>query len=513
MSLSNLLHAIHLVPLVAMVLSVIVCPYTKVEESFHMQAAHDFLYVHNLSQWDHHEYPGVVPRSFVGAAVMAGTAAPVVRVLDSMWVSADTDSTRMYAQYAVRIALAVILWAAMSRIGFALNAAYPNWGMAPAIYFSLMQVTSFHLTFYSSRPLGNTFALAGASLGFAELIYKRPVRAFLIYGVTAVVFRADSAMLAGALGLFAVFEQRSISLPRAVGVVLASVVAGCAICIPVDSVLWRRPFMFAELEMLHYNVVLNKSSNWGTSPFHWYFTSALPKAMLTNIVMLFFAWRFVATFRVYTKAALLFVVVYSILPHKELRFIIYVLPMFHAHIALLLSGVHHSKMNSRIFLLVFAFGLVGVNVVGNAGMHYVSSHNYPGGYALKELHRQKLLPDQSTAPIVVHLDTLVCMTGATRFGKMHGSSGRWTYSKDPYVFVMSNTTEGTSVYEHAPFTHVVASTQVPDYRGRLVSMHDHAAVFSAIGRIDGLLGIDWHGSSVKVEPKVGIFEKRDWNKK
>lgn len=63
-------------------LYVLTVPYTKVEESFNMQAMHDILYYrHHLDKYDHLEFPGVVPRTFIGAWLVSILASPIVAVI------------------------------------------------------------------------------------------------------------------------------------------------------------------------------------------------------------------------------------------------------------------------------------------------------------------------------------------------------------------------------------------------------------------------------------------------
>ena len=62
-----------------------ISPYTKVEESFNIQATHDLLVygvpTNNItlklnSQYDHMKFPGAVPRTFIGALLLAVAAKP-----------------------------------------------------------------------------------------------------------------------------------------------------------------------------------------------------------------------------------------------------------------------------------------------------------------------------------------------------------------------------------------------------------------------------------------------------
>ena len=64
-----------------------------------------------------------------------------------------------------------------------------------------------------------------------------------------------------------------------------------------------------------------------TSPYLWYVYSVIPRCLLTSVLFAAHAlcveWRT----RTLTVPVLVFILLFSFLPHKELRFVIYVVPV------------------------------------------------------------------------------------------------------------------------------------------------------------------------------------------
>jgi len=73
---------------------------------------------------------------------------------------------------------------------------------------------------------------------------------------------------------------------------------------------------------------MNKSHEWGVSPFYWYFLIAIPKSLTACLAFILVGLVYQTKGSIVDKdiivqisPAIIFVGLYSFLPHKELRFI------------------------------------------------------------------------------------------------------------------------------------------------------------------------------------------------
>ncbi|KAF4988653.1 hypothetical protein FGRMN_9620 [Fusarium graminum] len=401
----------------------LVSPYTKVEESFNIQAAHDILVygtptsdIHErLSHaYDHFAFPGAVPRTFLGAVLLAGLSQPIIGVVGFQ-----------HAQLVVRGLLSIANIAALLAFRHSLKRAY---GPGVSAWWVVFMASQFHINYYLSRTLPNMYAFGLTTVASAFLLPQaspqlsliRQKQAIALLVIAAAIFRSEVAVLLGTTGLYLLLTGR-IALRPLILTFLGSFMASLLLSVPIDSYFWQKP-LWPELWGFYFNAILGSSSEWGISPWHYYFTSALPKLLLNPFAPLLgiFALTQPATSRaaqVLLIPNLLFVAIYSAQPHKEARFIFYVIPSLTAAAALGANFVS-SRASKSVFYrcasVITAFSIL-VSFAGSVVMLLFSSLNYPGGDALQQLYY--IARDDPSPVVDVHADVLTCMTGLTLFGQ------------------------------------------------------------------------------------------------
>lgn len=256
---------------------------------------------------------------------------------------------------------------------------------------------------------------------------KRQARGITFLVFAGVIFRAEVAVLLLTQLVYLLSRSR-ISIRDIIPLGLKSALAALAISVPLDSYLWQRP-IWPELAGFYYNAIQGKSADWGTSPFLYYFTSLLPgllnpliTTVLIPISLFTSATRSLSAGLI--EPSILFVAIYSLQPHKEARFIIYIVPSLTAAAALAASNVWERRSRtgliSAIYYFFISFALLACFAASTFKL-LISSLNYPGGEALSTLHS---ILDQNSSlihnvngqgTVHIHMDVLSCMTGISRF--------------------------------------------------------------------------------------------------
>ncbi|KAF4364971.1 hypothetical protein G4B88_021788 [Cannabis sativa] len=396
-------------------------PYTKVEESFNVQATHDILYHrHHIDKYDHLEFPGVVPRTFLGALLVSTVASPVILIINLM------HFPKLYALFAVRMALGCIVLSTLRLFRLQVR---DKFGQQVEAFFVILTTLQFHLLFYCSRPLPNIFALGVVNLAYAFWLKGKFYSALNCLIFATVVFRCDILLLICPLGL-ELLLTKSITIWGTLKHCVWFALVCIGLTILIDSIFWRR-LLWPEFEVFWFNSVLNRSSEWDTS-------IPLLGVFLDRRVPLFIIPVFS------------FVLVYSKLPHKELRFIISSVPIFNLSAAIAANRIYNNRGKSYWKLLYFMMlGLLLVSLGCTAITFMASYENYPSGHALRNLHQieegiplGELVQRNFTYLITEHpaVDGFRCLFTVDGFSKVRFQPGFPPISmvREPKVYAHGN---------------------------------------------------------------------------
>lgn len=359
---------------------------------------------------------------------------------------------------------------ALSLLNYA-NNARRLLGKTTATWYILFQASQFHIIYYASRPLPNMFAFVLskshsqkityialipfiATTALSSLIqHEIPVKAHLnrlrlavfILTLTAIIFRSEIAILLVCyvgnilVKLATRFNQLSPAIALLKSAVIPAgilgVVVGLCMTIPIDTFFWQSPtYLWSEYSAFVSNIFPTDSSlgasAWGTQPWNWYYSNALPRILMNPCIYLILWLTAVNTSATWEQALDLllpdlgYIAVYSVLPHKETRFIFPVIPPLTLAGALSASYIwtrRHRTLFYRLMSMIIVFSTIISALIAHAVLLPLSALSYPGAHALNSLHDHvsalaaKNTTQGTNTTISVHLDNLSTQTGITRF--------------------------------------------------------------------------------------------------
>ena len=389
--------------------------------------------------------------------------------------------------------------------------------------------------------LPNVFALAFVLRCYTYWILEDVKLAAAILVFATAVFRCDLLLLLFTFGLSWLIN-RQLTLFAAIKIGILSGIISLVLTVPLDSILWQR-LLWPEGEVFYFNTILGKSEEWGTSVWHWYFSSAIPKSMLATLLLIPFAitrtaeilvsWERRSRFQSTNQSSSLspsserpsfinrqwlryfipviaFVILYSLLGHKEMRFIFPAIPGLNLIAAAGMSNLSKlafpSKDKQATWIGRIAFGCgilcIAMTWLGNVTFLAVSTKNYPGGVALTNLSRyihERSLHHKIPKDVVVHIDVASAMSGVSLFGQRdaQAQSGprdnpdvNWSFKK--------------SGYEKA---NAIGYADANDLTHLLSEQQDAPVGFRRIQTIQGKPALNIRERKVSTEDTIFIYER------
>jgi len=266
--------------------------------------------------------------------------------------------------------------------------------------------------------------------------------------VAGIIFRSELALFLATHTLFLLLTGRVSLLREVIPAGILGLSIGLISTVSVDSFFWQQYPLWPELEAFKFNVISGGASAWGRQPWHFYFSNAIPRLLLNPCIYLIgipVALSLPST-RATTAYLLIpslaFVAFFSSQPHKEWRFILYVIPPLTAAAARGSSYIWTHRTKSLIYRLlsiVMLLSPLASFAISTFVLLPSSAANYPGAHALRALHENHA-DNSSQSEVSVYLGNLACQTGITRFLQVPSNtlSTVWKYDKTEDEIIKSS---------------------------------------------------------------------------
>ncbi|KAI8109069.1 hypothetical protein M9435_005485 [Picochlorum sp. BPE23] len=183
---------------------------------------------------------------------------------------------------------------------------------------------------------------------------------WIVFAALSIVFRPASALFWACVALYIVSKLRGRSKERieviVLGIVIGTLVIGLSCC--VDRLFYGR-WEFVPWNFFKFNLLENKSNLYGKNTWHANFTEHLPSMLLS-----FIPFFVIGCFRLlkaqkghFIAAGTLYMVLYSLPAHKEIRFLIPALQLFIPVCAAGLASFLASNYGRKIAVIALLFGI------------------------------------------------------------------------------------------------------------------------------------------------------------
>ncbi|KAG7843544.1 hypothetical protein KL942_000640 [Ogataea angusta] len=429
--------SLDLILFATVVFHLMISPYTKVEESFNLQAIHDLINygIYNVHHFDHKEFPGAVKRSFVGSLMIFLASKPLLAIIDTFdaWMPASLfyhKDTQLIRQVTVRFVLGLLnsITFIKLREAVAKSLRLSAQGEQIQLWFSILQFSQFHFFYYASRTLPNFVAMPMVSTGISWILQGHTISGISIIMATGIILRIE-ILAFGILLYITAIALGDLRLGSTLPKIVTTSISASLMTMLVDTYFWQE-FSFPEVESFYFNVIEGKSVQWGTEPFHTYFTKYIPKLFILPVVpCLALLGLFVPSYlsikaKIIIFSSWAYILLMSIQPHKEWRFIVYSLPGILLSASCFLAKIEPRSRLLRNIMFTLVCLVISVSYILNIFAGFVSSFNYPGGYALQLLNDRLsavMTSHPNSDPIMIHLSVKSRMTGASLFGEIKSS--------------------------------------------------------------------------------------------